>query len=340
LNTSTSKRDQALTAQEVAARCRDDPEALFLCDVGIGDTDIDALCKGLKNAGQNLSTLDISNNQIADAGLQALVTAFAGGMCPKLTELYIGCNQFGEQGLTMLNSGLRVLRKGLTIHAEDMASQCPAQELGGPSTTKLQVDTTEQEARLGDVSSPASRKKKSPTAGDTGASLDDANAPQANIQPQKTTVEEAGLCTNTDFIESATFTSSKPGFVFKMGPRGLGYYRDPMASPGVSEPAKKVPPGYAAPAVPVASAPQGGSSTIVEGAEGQEVHVVVPLSGSGVKSAADLELDVSISEVRVSGPGGLSVTVLLPARVDPSTAQPSFSKKRQQLVVKLKACSE
>jgi len=278
LNTSVSKRDQALTAEEVAARCRDDPEALFLCDVGIGDTDIDALCKGLKNAGRELTTLDISNNQIADAGLQALVTAFAGGMCPKLTELYIGCNSFGEQGLTMLNSGLRVLRKGLTIHAEEMVSQRPAQELGGYATTKLEVTTIEQEAKLGDVESPASHKQKSPTAGDTAASLDDANVSEASKQPQTTITEE-------------------PGHVFR------------------------------------------GSSTIVQGAEGQEVHVVVPLSGSAVTSAADLELDVSTSEVRITGPAGLSVTVVLPARVDPSTAQPSFSKKRQQLVVKLK-CSK
>ena len=45
--------------------------------LGIGDTDIDALCAGLKRAGGNLTTLDISCNQIADAGLEKLVTAFA-----------------------------------------------------------------------------------------------------------------------------------------------------------------------------------------------------------------------------------------------------------------------
>lgn len=271
LQTSTSKRAQALTADEVANRCQDDPEALFLCDIGIGDTDIDALCAGLKRAGQNLTTLDISCNQVADAGLQKLVTAFAGGICPKLTELYVGCNSFGEQGLAMLNGGLRVLRKGLTIHLEDTGGQSPAQELGEASITKPEVGTTEQEARSSDVVKPASNKQNSPTGRDTGAPLD------AAADSAKAIGEE----------ESNAFS---------------------------------------------------GSATIVEGSEGQEVHVVIPLAGSSVTSAADLDLDVSASEVRISGPQGLSVSVVLPAMVTPSSAQPSFSKKRQQLVVKMKVC--
>jgi hypothetical protein len=275
LNTSTSKRAQALTAEEVAARCRDDPEALFLCDVGIGDTDIDALCKGLKTAGKTLTTLDISNNQIADAGVQTLVTAFATGMCPQLTELYIGCNTFGEQGLTMLNGGLGVLRKGLAIHAEDAPGHSTAQELGEPSAPKLEVASTEQEASLGDVESPASQKQKSPTGGDTGSPLDGGNLQEADARPETATAAEAG----------SAFS---------------------------------------------------GSCTIVDGADDQEVHVVVPLAGSAVTSAADLDLDVSASEVRISGPGGLTLSVSLPAEVDPGSAQPSFSKKRQRLVVKLK----
>lgn len=268
LQTSCSKRAQALTAEEVANRCQDDPQALFLCDIGIGDTDIDALCAGLKRAGGNLTTLDISCNQIADAGLQKLVTAFAGGICPNLTELFIGCNAFGEQGLTMLNGGLRVLRKGLTIDVGASGGQRPAQELGEPAPPNPQIDTSEQEARCSDVEGPASSKKKSPTGRDTGASLDCA---------VEATVQEAG----------SAFS---------------------------------------------------GSAAIVEGTEGQEVHVVIPLAGSSVTAAADLELDVSALEVRISGPEGLSVSVTLPVQVAPSSAQPSFSKKRQQLVVKLKAC--
>jgi len=289
LSTSKSKREQALTADEVANRCQDDPEALFLCDVGIGDTDIDALCAGLKRAGQKLTTLDISSNQIADAGIQKLTTGFAGGMCPNLTELYIGCNAFGEQGRCMLDGGLVFLRKGLTIHADNSVGQSPAQELGGTAfrnNWKPEVVTAEQEARSGDIEGPASNKKKSPTGGDTGAlpnyndMLKAAKGEAPKAKPEKAAAEDAGKVT-----DNSAFS---------------------------------------------------GSATIVEGAEGQEVHVVIPLAGSSVSSAADLELDISASEVRISGPGGLSVSVLLPDEVEPSSAQPSFSKKRQQLVVKLK----
>merc|ERR1711985_41588 len=63
-----------------------------------------------------------------------------------------------------------------------------------------------------------------------------------------------------------------------------------------------------------------GSAAIVEGTEGQEVHVVIPLAGSSVTAAADLELDVvSALEVRISGPEGLSVSVTLPVQVAPSS---------------------
>jgi hypothetical protein len=281
MQTSSSARANALTADEVASRCQEDPEALFLCDIGLADTDIDALAAGLKRAGQNLTVLDVSSNHIADAGLQKLVTAFAGGICPKLTELFIGCNSFGEQGRTMLNGGLRVLRKGLTIHAEDAVSERPAQELSKPAIAPQEVAITEQEAKCCDVGTPASRKQKSPTGGDTSAgsggyNTDSLRCASVADQPHQARVEEAANAFS-------------------------------------------------------------GSATIVEGAEGQEVHVVVPLAGSSVASAADLDLDMSASEVRITGPGGLSVSVTLPIEVEPGSAQASFSKKRQQMVVKLKS---
>lgn len=334
MKTSSSARAQALRAEEVASRCQEDPEALFLCDFGIGDTDIEALTAGLKRAGHNLTMLDISSNQIADAGIQKLVTAFAGGMCPKLTELFIGCNAFGEQGRTMLDGGLRVLRKGLTIHAEDSVgkrpeeqpsppsapqasggyavSKRPAQELSvpaelsEPANTKQETAVTEQEARPCDIESPASRKQKSPTGGDTGGPL---GCESAAAPPKQSRAE--------DFIPSATYTGGKKGYVFKKGDRGLGYYPDACSTPGNAFT---------------------GSATIVQGTEGQEVHVVLPLAGTSITSAADLDLDISAKEVRVGGPGGLSVSVALPTEVEPGSAHASFSKKRQQMVVKLKAC--
>lgn len=282
MQTSTSARTQALTAEEVASRCQEDPEALFLCDVGIGDTDIDALTAGLKRAGQNLTMLDISSNNIADAGVQKLVTGFAGGICPKLTELFIGCNSFGEQGRTMLSGGLSILRKGLTINADDSGTKPSKQEgrckePNEPATTKQEpqapqelqeVTTIEQEAKSCDIESPASRKKKSPTGADLGAPSISDLAPEGGVD--------------------------ETGNAFS------------------------------------------GSATVIE--ESQEVHVVIPLAGSSVTAATDLDLDISAWEVRIAGPGGLSVSVTLPAAVEPGSAQASFSKKRQQMVVKLKMC--
>mmetsp|Transcript_56619 Transcript_56619/g.132867 ORF Transcript_56619/g.132867 Transcript_56619/m.132867 type:complete len:376 (+) Transcript_56619:59-1186(+) len=107
-----------LSASTIAAECLDDPEALWLSDRDIRDSDVDALCQGLRQAGSGLTSLDLSHNQLADAGVQKLVGALAAGTCPKLKELWIGANQFGDLGFEMLTNGLVKLRKDLKVHAE------------------------------------------------------------------------------------------------------------------------------------------------------------------------------------------------------------------------------
>jgi len=109
---------RTLTASEIANRCAEDPECLSLCDMGLSDGDVETLCQGLKRAGAELTSLDVSHNLLADVGVQKLVAAFASGTCPKLEELHIGYNSFGDLGSQMLKGGLKTLRKKLVVHFE------------------------------------------------------------------------------------------------------------------------------------------------------------------------------------------------------------------------------
>jgi len=113
---------KAITASEVVARCHDDPEALWLSNVGLRDSGLDAVCDGLRRGGSQLTSLDLSHNHIADAGIQRLVTALASGACPHLQELWLGGNEFGALGSQILTAGLGALRKNLSVHIEESAS--------------------------------------------------------------------------------------------------------------------------------------------------------------------------------------------------------------------------
>eukprot|EP00929_Paragymnodinium_shiwhaense_P046067 TRINITY_DN23480_c0_g3_i1.p1 TRINITY_DN23480_c0_g3~~TRINITY_DN23480_c0_g3_i1.p1 ORF type:complete len:474 (-),score=111.84 TRINITY_DN23480_c0_g3_i1:245-1666(-) len=109
----------AITSSEVAARCQDDPEALWLCDLNLGDGDMEAVCQGLRRGGSRTTSLDISHNRIGDAGIQRLATELAKGSCPKLAELWVGGNSFSQLGAQMLTGGVKAMRKSLSIHLSD-----------------------------------------------------------------------------------------------------------------------------------------------------------------------------------------------------------------------------
>jgi hypothetical protein len=79
------------------------------------DEDLSELLPHLKG-NEDLTELDLSHNHIKDAGVQALVAALAGGAAPKLRELRLYSNEFGELGQTMLTQGLPVFRKKLQVH--------------------------------------------------------------------------------------------------------------------------------------------------------------------------------------------------------------------------------
>jgi len=82
------------------------------------DDDIAALLPHLKD-NEDLTELDLSHNHIKDAGIQTLVAALAGGAAPKLKELRLYSNEFGELGQTMLTQGLPVFRKKLEVQSKE-----------------------------------------------------------------------------------------------------------------------------------------------------------------------------------------------------------------------------
>merc|ERR1712050_629602 len=79
------------------------------------DEDLAEVIEKLKG-NEDVTELDLSHNHIKDAGIQALVAALAGGAAPKLRELRLYSNNFGELGQTMLTQGLPVFRKKLEVH--------------------------------------------------------------------------------------------------------------------------------------------------------------------------------------------------------------------------------
>jgi len=132
---STAGGARSLTVKEVVARCRDDPEVLSLCDMGLGDSDVEILCQALKQGGADITSLDISHNFLADVGVQRLVSALASGTCPKLKELHIGFNSFGELGTQILTGGLAALRRNLVVCLDDNVKQGGSVESSGEAST-------------------------------------------------------------------------------------------------------------------------------------------------------------------------------------------------------------
>eukprot|EP00397_Hematodinium_sp_SG-2012_P052458 GEMP01062010.1.p1 GENE.GEMP01062010.1~~GEMP01062010.1.p1 ORF type:complete len:242 (+),score=54.75 GEMP01062010.1:110-835(+) len=86
--------------------------------LGITDEDIKELISMLRDK-DVIEELDLSYNKISDTGVQTLVGALANGGFPNLRELRLYNNEFTELGSTMLTQGLKVLRKGLTVHVTD-----------------------------------------------------------------------------------------------------------------------------------------------------------------------------------------------------------------------------
>eukprot|EP00927_Polykrikos_kofoidii_P080870 TRINITY_DN77870_c0_g1_i1.p1 TRINITY_DN77870_c0_g1~~TRINITY_DN77870_c0_g1_i1.p1 ORF type:complete len:271 (+),score=60.36 TRINITY_DN77870_c0_g1_i1:216-1028(+) len=86
--------------------------------MNLTDEDLKEILPLLKG-NEDVLELDLSQNDIEDAGVQSLVATLAGGAAPNLRELKIFCNKFGDLGKTMLTQGLPVFRKKLDIRWEE-----------------------------------------------------------------------------------------------------------------------------------------------------------------------------------------------------------------------------
>jgi len=89
--------------------------AMRMSFMSICDEDVSDLVQLLKG-NEDVIELDLSHNNIKDAGVQTLVGALANGAAPKLKELRLYSNEFGQLGETMLTQGLPVFRKKLEVH--------------------------------------------------------------------------------------------------------------------------------------------------------------------------------------------------------------------------------
>ncbi|CAL1138618.1 unnamed protein product [Cladocopium goreaui] len=82
------------------------------------DEDLTEVIEKLKD-NQDVTELDLSHNKIKDSGIQALVAALAAGAAPKLRELKVYSNEFGQLGETMLTQGLPVFRRDLKVEWQE-----------------------------------------------------------------------------------------------------------------------------------------------------------------------------------------------------------------------------
>jgi len=91
---------------------------LRLSFFGLTDEDVPEVVALLKG-NEDVKELDLTHNELNDAGVQALVACLATGAAPNLKELRIYKNNFGDLGKTMLMQGLTVFRKKLEVKAEE-----------------------------------------------------------------------------------------------------------------------------------------------------------------------------------------------------------------------------
>jgi len=100
--------------------------------MSVCDEDVADLVTALKG-NADITELDLSHNNIKDAGVQTLVGALANGAAPNLTELRLYSNEFGELGQTMLTQGLPVFRKKLQVHWKEPSWAHIGQSAASPS---------------------------------------------------------------------------------------------------------------------------------------------------------------------------------------------------------------
>mmetsp|Transcript_24895 Transcript_24895/g.56895 ORF Transcript_24895/g.56895 Transcript_24895/m.56895 type:complete len:217 (+) Transcript_24895:173-823(+) len=84
---------------------------------GITDEDVPTLVEAIKD-NERLILVDISQNKIADAGVQQLVSALASNGAKNLQELHIYNNEWTALGRQMIEGGLKILRPKLQVKCD------------------------------------------------------------------------------------------------------------------------------------------------------------------------------------------------------------------------------
>jgi len=85
--------------------------------LSLTDEDVEEMIRILRD--KDVETIDLSYNKISDVGVQMLTGALTNGGFPNLREIRMHDNEYTELGSTILTQGLKVLRKGLTVHITD-----------------------------------------------------------------------------------------------------------------------------------------------------------------------------------------------------------------------------
>lgn len=298
MRTTQGGEERPLTAEDIVAKCRDDPEALWLADAGLTDGNVDALVEGLRRGGADLTSIDLSSNHIADAGVQKLVAALVGGACPKLTTLWLEGNSFGPLGLQMLQAGLGALRRGLSVKLDTAPSAAAGQRVA-TSSEPAQPAPTSGEPR------PAGQAPRGE--GPVGAATSSAPAQPA------ATAGEPRPATDARQGGGLAGVADQPGSTDPAGPTSV--------AAEVAE-ARTV-------AVVVEDSTEGSARL---------VRATIPLPDTVLSVRdVGLDVSDSALKVNLCNSGSLVESVSLPVLVDPSSTQAAFSKKKRTLTVTMHA---
>eukprot|EP01047_Picozoa_sp_COSAG01_P070923 COSAG01_NODE_10878_length_2062_cov_11.961793_2_plen_240_part_01 len=156
-----------------------------------------------------------------------------------------------------------------------------------------------------------------------------------------------------DFTAASCFMEAKPGYVFKLGGRGLGYYRDDggvaATSEGAAAGSSSSSSSSNAPAIqpttqPTAQVATTGKKSLAHAVErtGGKLVVSVPLPGRSDTRGVVLAVmgTIAYSDLTLRVEGFDELRVRLPAVVDQKNVKAKFSKASQRLNVQLLVVAE
>eukprot|EP01047_Picozoa_sp_COSAG01_P083142 COSAG01_NODE_17269_length_1164_cov_19.297653_1_plen_231_part_01 len=149
-----------------------------------------------------------------------------------------------------------------------------------------------------------------------------------------------------DFTAASCFMEAEPGYVFKLGGRGLGYYRDDGGVAATSKGSSNAPAiqHTTQPTAQVATTVYGSMKSLAHAVErtGGKLVVSVPLPGRSDTRGVVLAVmgTTAYSDLTLRVEGFDELRVRLPAVVDQKNVKAKFSKASQRLNVQLLVVAE